>query len=189
MTKRTRWSANKAMIVLGAACAGAVWAGDWTDPVAVTHELKPCVTYRARLSGSYLIVQARHETGWHTYAMDNKQRADEKLAGRQSLGIDRPTEIKLSEGLEIAGPWHQSPPKDLSKPEIRWYTWGFEDQILFVAKVRQSGAGPAKIGLRGQACTETTCKNIDVEIAVPLAGFNKETEPSDIEFKGLVQVR
>jgi hypothetical protein len=121
--------------------------------------------------------------------MDNKQRALEKLADRKSLGIDRPTEIVLTEGLELAGPWHQSPPKDFSKPELRWFSWGFEGQALFVAKVRRSGAGPAGIAVRGQACTETTCKNIETEISMPLADLHADTVPSDIDPKTLVQVR
>ena len=102
--------------------------------------------------------------------MDNKLRAQEKLAGKRSLGIDSPTEIVFAEGLELDGPWYQSVPKDLSKPELRWYSWGFEGQALFVAKVRRVGAGLASIAVRGQACSDTTCKNIDLTISVPLGG-------------------
>ena len=187
MIKLTRRSAVKAMIVL-VACTGATRAGDWTDPVEVRHEFKRCVSYRARLSGEFLVVQAAHEAGWHTYAMDNKQRAEEKLAGKQSLGIDGPTEIKLTQGLEVAGPWYQSPPKDLSRPELQWFTWGFDGQALFVGKVRRSGAGPARIAIGGQACTETNCKKVDLAIALPLAA-NTNDDPSDIDLKTLVQVR
>jgi hypothetical protein len=120
--------------------------------------------------------------------MDNKQRAAERLAGRQSLGIDGPTQITLSQGLEPVGSWYQSPPMDFSKPELRWYSWGFENQARFVTKVRRSGAGPAQIALRGQACTETTCKNIDVEISLPLTAGGSAT-PSDVDLKTLVAVR
>ena len=67
--------------------------GDWTSPVEVRHDVQKCVSYRARLSGEFLVIQATHEAGWHTYAMDNKLRAQEKLAGKRSLGIDSPTEI------------------------------------------------------------------------------------------------
>jgi len=176
------------VILLAVACARFVHAGDWTEPVEVRQELKRCVSYRARLSGEFLVIQAIHEAGWHTYAMDNKQRALEKLAGKKSLGIDRPTEITLSEGLELAGSWYQSPPKDFSKPGLRWFSWGFEGQAVFVAKVQLSGAGPARVTLRGQACTEATCKNIDVEISVPLAGKHSVSAP-DIDFKALVRVR
>lgn len=152
----------------------------------VRHDVQKCVSYRARLTGDFLVIQATHEAGWHTYSMDNKLRAQEKLAGKRSLGIDRPTEIVLSEGLESAGPWYQSVPKDLSKPELRWYSWGFEGQAVFVAKVRRAGAGPASVTVRGQACSEVACKNIDLAISVPLGG---SASGSDIDLKSLVQVR
>jgi hypothetical protein len=150
---------------------------------------KPCVSYRARLDGEFLVVEATHQAGWHTCAMDNKLRAEEKLAGRQSLGIDAPTEISLSEGLEVAGAWYQSPPKDFSKPDLLWFTWVFDEQALFVAKVRRSGAGPARIAVRGQACTETTCKRVDVAISLPLAGVRPGAAPAGINLKTLVRVR
>jgi hypothetical protein len=135
-----------------------------------------------------LVVQAIHEEGWHTYAMDNKRRAQEKLAGRKSLGIDRPTEIGLTDGLELAGPWYQSPPKDFSKPELRWFSWGFEGRALFVAKVRHTGTGPARLTIRGQACSQATCKNVEVEISVPLAETERVSTP-EIDLKNLILVR
>jgi DsbC/DsbD-like thiol-disulfide interchange protein len=170
-----------------ASIAAPLHASDWTAPVEVLHEHRPCVSYRARLDGEFLVVQAKIEPGWHTFVMDNKQRSAEKLAGRQSLGVDGPTEIALSGGLEAAGPWHQSAPKDFSKPELRWFSWGYEQQAQFVAKVRRSGAGPAQIGIRGQACTETTCKNIDVTISLPLSAATGTA--SAVDWKTLVPVR
>jgi hypothetical protein len=166
--------------------AGMIRAGDWTSLVEVRHDVQKCVSYRGKLSGDFLVVQATHEPGWHTYAMDNKLRAQEKLAGKRSLGIDSPTEIVLAEGLELDGPWYQSVPKDLSKPELRWYSWGFEGQALFVAKVRRVGSGPASLAVRGQACSDAICKNIDLTISIPLGGTAGK---SDIDFKSLVQVR
>jgi hypothetical protein len=156
-----------------------------SEPVAVLHEFKPCVTYRASLSGEYLVIRATLEPGWHTFAMDNVRRAEEKLAGKQSLGIDQPTEIAVSGALEIARPWYQSPPKDFSKPELRWYSWGFENQAVFAAKFRRKAPGPAQIALHGQACTDTTCKNVEVTIALPSAV--KPLAPLDV--KTLVPVR
>ncbi len=176
-----------ARAVMLVACAAAAGAAEWTEAVEVRHDFKRCLAYQARLDGNLLVIQATLEKPWHTFTMDNKQRADEKLAGRQSLGIDGPTEIRLSQGLELAGPWYQSPPKDFSKPELRWFSWGFDDQALFVAKVRRSGAGPARIEVRGQACTETVCKQVDVEISLPLAGAG--AVPSGIDLKTLVPVR
>lgn len=166
---------------------GVVRASDWSEPVAVLHEHRPCVTYRAKLDGEFLLVQAKIEPGWHTFVMDNKQRSAEKLAGRQSLGVDGPTEIAVSGGLEIVGPWYQSSPKDFSKPELRWYSWGYEGEAQFATKVRRSGSGPAQIGIRGQACTETTCKNIEVAISVPVSG--SVGSAPEVDLKALVPVR
>ena len=170
------------MLILGIA-----HAAEWSNAVEVRHEENLCVSYQARLDGPFLVVRATLESGWHTFAMDNKQRAEEKLAGRRSLGIDHPTEIVLTGGLAAVGPWYQSPPKDFSRPELRWFSWGFERQAVFVTKIRRSRAGPARIAIRGQACTETTCKNIDVTMSLPLVGT--DTDPSGIDLKNLVHVR
>jgi len=162
-------------------------ASDWTEPVEVLHEHRPCVSYRARLDGEFLVVQAKIEAGWHTFVMDNKERSTEKLAGKQSLGVDGPTEITLTDGLEVAGPWHQSSPKDFSKPELRWYSWGYEGDARFAAKMRRTGTGPAQIGIRGQACTETTCKNIDVTISLPVSAASGAAR--DVDLTTLIPVR
>jgi hypothetical protein len=118
--------------------------------------------------------------------MDNKLRAQEKLAGKRSLGIDGPTEIAIGQGLDLAGPWYQSVPKDFSKPELRWYSWGFDGQALFVAKVRRAGTGQASVTIRGQACSDAVCKNIDLTISIPHSGH---TDKLDIDLKTLIQVR
>src|SRR5580693_10713429 len=110
-------------------------AGGWTAPVEVRFQEDLCLSYKARLDGPFLVVRATVEPGWHTFAMDNKQRAEEKLAGKRSLGIDHPTEIVLSGGLEAVGPWYQSAPKNFSKPELRWFSWGYEQQAFFVTRV------------------------------------------------------
>jgi DsbC/DsbD-like thiol-disulfide interchange protein len=167
--------------------AGSLRASDWSEPVEVLHEHQPCVTYRAKLDGEFLLVQAKIEPGWHTFVMDNKQRSAEKLAGKQSLGVDGPTEIAVSGGLDVAGPWYQSAPKDFSKPELRWFSWGYEGEARFAAKVRRSGAGPAQIGIRGQACTETTCKNIEVAISIPVSA--PAGSATEVDLKTLVPVR
>jgi hypothetical protein len=186
MTRFINQTALLATFFLSSASFEVIRAGDWTSPVEVRHDVKKCVSYRARLSGDFLVVQATHEPGWHTFAMDNKLRAQEKLAGKRSLGIDTPTEIVFAEGLELHGPWYQSVPKDFSKPELRWYSWGFEGQALLVAKVRGVGEGPASLAIRGQACSDALCKNIDVTISIPLEG--SAAKPA-IDFKSLVQVR
>lgn len=138
------------------------------------------------MAGEYLVIQATLEPGWHTFAIDNERRAAEKLAGKPSLGIDQPTRIDPGKHLVLSGPWYQSEPKDFSKPELRWFSWGFEREALFVAKVR-TGAEPSEPGqieIRGQACTETTCKGIDVHLSVPLT-----SDSAAIDLEKLVQVR
>jgi hypothetical protein len=167
-----------------------LFAAAWSNPVEVHHDDQVAVSYQARLDGPYLVVRANIQPGWHTFAMDNKVRAEEKLAGKKSLGIDHPTEIAVTGGLSTAGPWLQTPPKDFSKPELRWFSWGFERQALFAAKVRRANAAPAHIALRGQACTETTCKNIDIEISLPAgAGKTDAATAAELDVKTLIQVR
>ena len=176
----------KASTIFAAALAVAA-PGGWTDPVEVHYDVTKCLSYRARWNGQLVAVEVTPEANWHTFAMDNRQRAEEKLAGRKSLGIDHPTEIKLTGGLEVVGPWYQTPPKDFSKPELRWFSWGFEQRALLAAKVRRTGTGPAQIAIRGQACSESICKNIDVTIPLPLAA--SKTDANDIDLKALMQVR
>src|SRR5690242_11663681 len=96
-------------IVLTAALA---WAGEWSAPVEVRHEDNLCVSYQARIDGSLLVLRATLGAGWHTFAMDNQRRAEEKLAGKPAISMDRNTEVTPISGLEVAGPWHQSAPKD-----------------------------------------------------------------------------
>ena len=152
------------LLLLFLAAAGA----DWTAPVAVTHDDKACISYRAKMTGGYVLVEAKLEPGWHTFTLDNDKRAAEKLAGKKALGVDKPTSIAL-QGLETTGAWLQSEPKDFSQPEIRMFTWGFEKQALFAAPVKRT-AGPVQLRIRGQACTEAVCKNVDVTLALPDLG-------------------
>ncbi len=133
-----------------------------------------------------LLVRATLGPGWHTFAMDKKIRVDEKLAGKPAISNDRPTEIVASGGLQPVGGWYQSPPKDFSHPELRWFSWGFEGQALFAAKVRRAGAGPTKLALRGQACTATVCKNIDLALSLPAAN---PAGVSAVHLKEMVPVR
>ena len=163
-------------------------AGDWSDAVEVQHDARRCVAYRARLSGQFLMVEATLEPGWHTFAMDNKQRAEEKLAGKKSLGIDHPTEIALTGGMEVEGPWYQTPPQDFSRPELRWFSWGFERQAQFAVKIRLSGTEVVRVAVRGQACTDTICKNIDVIISLPPAK-TPTGDVSEINLNNLIKVR
>ena len=180
-------SSSTASIVFLFAIRAMAQAGDWSPAVEVRHQDELCVTYQARVDGPYLAVRATLGAGWHTFAMDNKVRAEEKLAGKPAISIDRATEIIAGAGMETAGPWYQTPPKDFSRPELRWFSWGFDRQAVFVTKLRRSGHAASTVTLKGQACTEKICKNVDVAIAVPAAKASAAAASTDL--KDLVQVR
>jgi len=165
--------------------AGWLFAGNWSTPVEVRHEDALCVSYEARIDGPYLVVRTTVGPGWHTFALDNKRRAEEKLAGQPALSVDRPTEIVALSGLATTAPWYQTAPKDFSRPELRMFSWGFDRAAVFAAKARRT-AGPAKLAIRGQACTETVCKNIDVTVTVPVPA---KPGPAEIDLKNLVPAR
>lgn len=149
------------ILVLFSLVMAAVNDAAWGPPAVVTHDEKPCVTYRVQLSGGHLAVSVKLEPGWHTFTMDNDKRAAVKLNGKKALSSDKPTQIQ-SEGVEIAGQWMQLEPKDFSQAELRIFSWGYEGSALFVAPARASGDGARKVHIKGQACTQTVCKNVDV---------------------------
>lgn len=142
-------------------------AGDWSAPAQIEHNDQPAIEYRARYDGSHVIVEIRPEQGWHTYAMDNKQRQDAALKGRKSLGSEKPTTVEAGEGLTIAGPWRQSAPDDFSKPEIQFYSYGFGKPSLLAAPAKAS-AKTAEVTVKGQACTESVCLPVNVTLTVDL---------------------
>jgi len=161
-------------------------AQDWSPAVEVIHDETICLKYQARIDGDHLLVRAQIAPGWHTFAMDNKLRATEKLAGKRSLGQDKPTSITVSGPLAVTGPWHQSPVKDFSKPEQNWFSWGFEGEVMFVAKLAPgSDPAPLTLVMRGQTCSESTCKNIDATLTLPGAKLSAASALP----KGLVEVR
>ncbi len=161
-------------------------AADWSQPAEVRHEDALVISYTARLDGPYLVVRANVGQGWHTFALDNVQRVEEKLAGKPALSMDHSTEIAVA-GVQVEGPWRQSPPKDFSRPELRMFSFGYDREAVFAAKVRRAGAGSVKLRIRGQACTETVCKNIDVPLTVAAAA--KATAPVEVKLQELVQAR
>jgi hypothetical protein len=109
--------------------------------------------------------------------MDNTIRANEKLAGKKAIGMDKPTSFTVTGGLAVEGPWRQPALMDFSKPELRIFSWGFEKEALFAAKVKRTGAGTAKINVQGQACTPSICKNINTNLDVDLGGKPGPAEP------------
>jgi hypothetical protein len=162
-------------------------AADWSAPGEVRHEDALVLSYTARVDGPYLVVRANIGKGWHTFALDNVPRVKEKLAGKPALSLDRSTEIGI-EGLQVEGAWHQTQPKDFSRPELRMYSFGYDHDAIFAVKVaRPAGAGSAKLRIRGQACTESICKNVDVPLTVVVpASPGTSTE---VKFNELVTAR
>jgi DsbC/DsbD-like thiol-disulfide interchange protein len=146
--------------------------------VEVRHDDKLALTYTASLVDGHVVVRAAIQPGWHTFAMDNKVREKEMLRGKPSLGSELPTTITLA-GYELAGPWMQAPPKDFSRPAERYFGFGYDREAVFAVPVKRGGKGSAV--LKAQACTESVCKNIDIEIPVRPA---KERLP-----QGLIPVK
>ena len=130
----------------------------WLDDV-------PAVTYRARVEGNWLVVEATHEPGWHTYSMDNVIRAREKT-GKENPETELPTVITPLDGLTIQGDWRQSQPVDLSTPDIRWYTWGFEGRSYFAARIDEASS-PSSVQIDGQACTDALCAMVEA-LVIPV---------------------
>ena len=161
-------------------------AADWSPPAEVRHEEAVAISYTARIDGPYLVVRANLGSGWHTFALDNVQRVEEKLAGKHALSMDRSTEIAVT-GLQVDGPWRQSPPKDFSRPDLRMFSFGYDHDALFAAKIRPAGAATAKLRIRGQACTQTVCKNIDVPLTIAVPA--KPAASSELKLNELVPSR
>jgi Disulphide bond corrector protein DsbC len=158
----------------------------WTPPVAAMRRMLKVASYRARLAGDVLLIEVTHEPGWHTYALDNLERAKKK-AGEPPLGIEESTRIEISGGLKTAGKWRQSPPKDLSQPEIKWFTWGFEGTTLFAVKVEPGGeAKEALITINGQACKATNCAMID-DLMIRLPLDSGSAEKTDFDLASLIE--
>ena len=161
-------------------------AGDWSLPSsATTRDGKALLTCRARLAGDYLLVELQVDDGWHVYAMDNEQRSVEALAGEMSLGVEQNTEVRVRGGLELVGQWFQSEPRDLSQPELRWYSYGFEGTSLLAGRVRRSGGPSATVTVRAQVCDSASCVRVEAEMDLAVT---TERE-SDFTTDGLVRVR
>lgn len=174
--------------VLGSASVDSVSVdpeSGWSPSVVVGREPEECVTYRARLQGEYLVVEAKHGPGWHTYALDNEIRAEEKLAGQESLGLELPTSFDVR-GAKVVGSWYQTEPADLSEPDIEWFTWGFSDTATFAAKVGEVGTAPIVIGVRGQVCNAETCRDIEIDLRLDPA---IDRSSLDLDLQAFVPIR
>lgn len=143
-------------------------AAEWSQPAEVRHEDAVVVSYTARVDGPYLVVRAKVAPGWHTFALDNVQRVQQKLAGKPALSLDRSTEIAVT-GIQLNGPWRQAAPQDFSRPELRMFSFGYDHEGVFAAKIRPTRAASANVRISGQACTDSICKNVNVAFAVPVS--------------------
>ena len=151
--------------------SASLWAGDWSAPArAVARDGMVLVTYRTRLAGDFLVIELEPADGWHVYAMDNEARAKQALAGKMSLGVEENTEVIVTGGLQLSGEWYQSQPLDFSQPELRWYSYGFEERSLLAAKVRRGEEPWAKVTVRAQACDSSSCVGVQTDMELSLDG-------------------
>jgi hypothetical protein len=163
-------------------------AGEWVESKPVMYRGEIAMTYRARLAGDWLIVEAKHSPAWHSYAMDNVQRA-RKATGKATPETELPTRIAVSGGLKAVGPWKQSPPKDLSKADIQWYSWGFEGTARFAVKVERTEGGEAVITVNGQSCDATSCSMVrDVKMTLEVSAGSDDAGDAAGLIEGLIEV-
>lgn len=164
----------------------------WSESVEVWYRQNIVVSYRAKLEGNMLVIEASHTSGWHSYAMDNIERARKK-SGKTKPETEIPTRIELSGGLKIVNNWYQTEPIDLSQKEIEWYTWGFENVARFVVKVERVAGIEAIIKINGQVCDATTCTGIDdLTLSLSLSStenFFSNPKKSSLDLSQFVEVR
>ena len=153
----------------------------WSKPAVVVQGSQPLVRFQTRIVGGYLFVRAIHEKDWHTYAMDNQVRAMKALKGKKSLGIEQGIDIRVKRGLKLDGQWSQTRPRDLSKPELRWYTYGFDRTSLFACRIKAFTNEPIVLRIQGQACSGESCRNIDVVLELQEGQTTEEQTPEQAE--------
>ena len=166
----------------------------WSKEVVVRQGVAPVVRFQARVAGDYLIVKAKHKMGWHTYAMDNELRATKALKGKRSLGIEQGIDIQVERGLEPDDRWLQTKPQDFSQPELRWFTYGFDETALFACRVNKVTSDQVILRIRGQACSGETCCQVNVAIELQAASqpvdetAQSGADPLQVMLQGLVPV-
>ncbi len=183
-----RWTSKRIALIAAVFCAAAgVWAGEWSEAKPVLYRGDIVATYRARIAGEWLVVEATHQPQWHTYAMDNVERV-KKATGEEAPTTELPTKIVVGGGYEAVGAWKQSAPKDLTQKDINWYTWGFEGDARFAVKVKKTGDSPATVIVNGQLCNASLCSMVrDLKIEVPVVGDGNAEDAATL-VQGLVDV-
>lgn len=155
------------------------FAADWSEPVAVMRRRQgTVVSYRAKVESGHLVVEATHGKGWHTYSMDNLQRAKQKT-GKEKPDTEQSTRIEISGGLTVAGKWLQSTPKDLSMADIEWYTWGFENVTYFAVPVKKSSDEATTVTFFAQACNANSCSMVDGQSIIIEASAIPDESPAE----------
>ena len=177
---------NAAIIVALLVAGSSIAHADTNSAQAIVrHRATPVVTYTASLQGGYLVVEAEHAPDWHTYAMDNVQRARDKT-GKEKPDCELPTRFDVEGPIELTGAWRQSHPADLSDPSIHWYTWGFEDRAVFAAPATVTGEGPITITINAQACNASSCSMVqDVKLTLDTS----QRGENEIDYDALVQLQ
>lgn len=156
----------------------------WSKAAVVRDGSKGVVRFQARIDFDYLVVRATHEKEWHTYAMDNQARGTKALQGKKSLGIEQGIKIKVKSGLVLDDHWLQSRPRDLSKPELRWYTYGFDHTAVFACRIKTVTAEPIIVQIRGQACSGESCRTIDAVLEIEERPVVDEQSPKQAKRLG-----
>ena len=175
-------------VALLAALVAAPFAlGDdgWSEPVPVMNRAKIALTYRAKIAGDFVIVEANHSKGWHTYSMDNTIRA-RKATGDEHPESELPTRIAVSGGAKVSGDWMQTAPVDMSQPSIKWYTWGFEGVARFAAPIERVGDEDIVLTIDAQSCDPSSCTMVN-DLKIILPAMSGDAQPALID--GLVKVQ
>ncbi|MCG8600862.1 MAG: thioredoxin family protein [Verrucomicrobiales bacterium] len=150
----------------------------WSASQYVTKGKEKILRYRAAVTDGHLLIEARHEPGWHSYALDNGIRS-ERVSGRTDGSHELPTSIKLSESVQTIGPWIQTEPNDYSKPDIRWYTYGFEGTSYFAVPLEPGElktTGNMEISITSQVCDSTSCAGtFELKLSVPVPPNESKT--------------
>jgi len=152
-------------------------AGEWSESKEIRQRRSGMVvSYKAKLDGDWLIIEATHGKGWHTYTLDNLERAQKKT-GKEKPETELSTVIELSGGLKPVGAWYQTKPKELSTPEIKWYTWGFENVSRFATQVELIDQSATTITINAQACNASSCSMVsDLQLTLDVPENLEKTE-------------
>ncbi|MEM1222671.1 MAG: hypothetical protein AAGH40_07890 [Verrucomicrobiota bacterium] len=146
----------------------------WSAFAAARYDNRVVARYRAAIFQNTLVLEARYEEGWRSYAMDNA------IRGRQAAGPDAvfelPTELEVDSRVSLAGDWRQSPPENLSKSELNWFTWGYHDRAYFVCDLEAWPTHGVSLQINAQICNAQTCA-IARDLVIDVPGFTNDAPP------------